>query len=128
MKGRECYIEIHSEHSLVLSDVLCSHMTLSHPFCPTHPFEILASSSFHSLSATFLHLHHIHHINHGRNMPRLSQNPLGIFKAVTEHHQKHHRHIYALLSSQSCINIKEVSVLYFLFQTLLLLHSCPFLL
>ena len=85
-----CYVEFLPEHSPMFSDVLCTHVTPSHPFHPTCPFKILMSSSFRSLSATFLHQHHIHHINHGCNMPGLSWNHLGIFQAVTEHHQKHH--------------------------------------
>ena len=88
-----CYIEFHLKHSLVFSDVLCSLVTSSHPFCPTCPFEILASSSFHSFSAAFPHLHHIHHINHRCNMPGLSWNHLRTFWAVMEHHQKHHGYI-----------------------------------
>ena len=124
LRGKYCYIEFHPKHSLVFFNVLRSHVTLSHPFHPTFPFKILASSCFHNFSTAFLHLHHIHHINHRYNMPVLSQNPLGIFWAVTECHWKHYGH--NILPSQSYINIKEISVLYFLFQTLLLLHSCPF--
>ena len=58
-----CYVELLPKHSLMFSNVLCSHVTLSHPFRPTRPFEILTSSGFHSLSTAFLHQHHIHHIN-----------------------------------------------------------------
>ena len=85
----ECYVEFLPEHSLMFSDVLHSHMTPFHPFCPTCPFKILMPSGFCSISTTFLCQHHIHHINHGRIMPGLSWNHLGIFRAVTEHHQKH---------------------------------------
>ena len=85
-----CYVKFLPEHSPMFSDVLHSHVTLFHPFCPTHPFRILTPSSFHSLSAAFPHQHHIHHINHRCNMPGLSWNHLGIFQAVMERHQKHH--------------------------------------
>ena len=34
---RLCYIEFHPEHSLMFSDVLRSHMTLFHAFCPNSP-------------------------------------------------------------------------------------------
>ena len=34
-----CYIEFHPEHSLLFSDVLCSHMTSFHAFCPNSPLR-----------------------------------------------------------------------------------------
>ena len=49
------YVEFHPKHSPVFSDVLHSHMTSSHPFRPTWPFEILASS----VSIAFLPHSHI---------------------------------------------------------------------
>ena len=53
LRGKYCYIEFHPEHSPVFSDVLHSHVTSSHPFYPTLPFEILASSGFHSHSCIY---------------------------------------------------------------------------
>ena len=52
-----CYVEFHPEHSPKFSDldVLRSHVTSSHLFCPTCPFKIIEFPTFHSPSATFLH-------------------------------------------------------------------------
>ena len=52
LRGKYCYIEFLPEHSLIFSDVLCSHVTPFHPFHPTHPFKILMPSGFRSLVRT----------------------------------------------------------------------------
>ena len=124
--GKYCYVEfipIILRCSPVFSTATWPHSTHS---TLTRPFKILTPSSLCSLSATLPHQLHTYHINHRHIMPRLSQNHLGTFRAVTERHRKYHRYIRCLYHLDHASTLKEVSVLCLLFQSLSLLHTSPF--
>ena len=119
-------------HRIFIPSILCCSPMFSAatwlrstPSTLTCPFKILTPSGLHSPSTTFPRQHHIHHTNHGRIMPGLSQNHLGTFWAVMEQIRSitdSFRHFYYLDHTST---LTEVSVLYLLFQSLLLLHTSP---
>ena len=54
-----CYVEIHPEHSLLFSDVLRSHVTSFHAFCPNSPLQnintLRSPQPFHSIPMSAPH-------------------------------------------------------------------------
>ena len=125
LRGKYCYVEFHPEHSPLFSDVLCSHVTSFHAFCP-HPFEILTPPPVsialppHScVSTTFIIpiMDTLCPGYHGTISEPFRQSWNGI-GSITDSF----RHLYHLNHAST---LKEVSVLYLLFQSLLLLHTSP---
>ena len=124
-KNYGCYIEFHPEHSPMFSSVLCSHMTSFHAFCPNSPFQNIN---------TLWSLQPFHHIPVSTTLLISIMDALcpGYHRTITEPFGQSRngigsimdtfRHLYHLDHAST---LKEVSVLYLLFQSLLLLCTSP---
>ena len=127
LRGKYCYIEFHPEHSLMFSGVLRSHMTSFHTFHPNSPLQKKNINTLHSVAFP-LHSHisttFIIPITdalcpgyHGTISEPLGQSQNGIGSIMDSF-----MHLYHLNHAST---LKDVSVLYLLFLSLLLLHTSP---
>ena len=133
--GKYCYVEFPSDPSPTFSDVLQHSIPFPQCFHQTHPFQnsltlhLLLRSA--STTTKQIPLTSITEAIHPQNYHRAYMDIIGTLIEYHRHisesvqSQNHSESLTGEVPSQSCSIIKEVSVLHFLFMTLLLLHSYP---
>ena len=93
LRGKYCYIEFHPEHSLLFSDVLRSHVTSFHAFCPNLPLQnintLQSPQPFCRIPVSAPHSSYQSQTQYARAIMEPSRNLLGSHRMALEVSQIH---------------------------------------